>query len=1019
MLRVLHVALWTVLVALAARGQQHSFKQFSTKDGLAQSQVRAMAQDAQGYLWFGTLGGASRFDGLEFTNYALTDGLPDPQVSAIAHNGKGELFLAAGNGISRWDGRSFTMEPLPAESKGARILALAASVDGSLYIGTDGGGIFVRTAAGIHHLPGYPQDTASNVRSLALLKDGRLLIGLREGLLLWSADQCSRITVGDQESKTISALVEGRDGSWWIGTTMDGLYRIRPDGVTEEFDEENGLLRNHVRCLLVDDRDRVWIGTKFGLNLLDNGRLRVFTVHQGMPNDNIWCAYQDTEGDIWFGTDGAGAMKYAGDRFITFTVRDGLCSDLVMNITADAKGDLWLGTYDNGICRMDGMAMVTTLDGLPNNTVWSGMRDSQGGMWFGTSGGLVHLVNGVVQKLPAVVVAKEQPVLSLLEGTDGTIWCGMREGLMGLRTNGTVTYHPAGPDGPGRSVRNLLRDRQDKMWLATDNGLISVVTDPVKGERFQRWTTQEGLSDNTVQCLLLDAKDRLWIGTVNGLTCMDGNTLQRVRLADDFGSNYLGLLVADGTGRIWAGTNNGLYAFHPDSLLRDASSAEHISLNDGLRSLEFNLNAALVDHGRLLCGSSAGLVYHDLKSDLMMPTVAPPVPRIIGVRSFLQRTNWSTRSQGTNADGLPIGLQLDHRRNHLTFDYLAISLSAPDKVIYRYRLNGFDQDWLPPTDARFASYSNLSQGTYAFEIISSSGDGRWSTPTSFSFEILPPFWLRWWFFLAIGLALSGIVYGILRYLSLRRERRERTRQLMLRSRMLQLEQQSLNTNMNRHFVFNALNSIQYHINKQDRATASRYLTSFAKLIRKNLDASQNDTTTLAEELERLELYLVLEHMRFKDKFEYRIEIEPGLNIAEARLPAMMLQPYVENSIWHGILPMDGTGLVRIQVKKAPQDRVEVRIVDDGIGVQQSLETKSATSADHISRGIEITKGRADVLRRLELTDIRIIGPEERTEPGSGRTKGTQVLVSLPLTNGWKKDVQPLHSGAGRSTFDPA
>src|SRR6185369_7263109 len=150
--------------------------------------------------------------------------------------------------------------------------------------------------------------------------------------------------------------------------------------------------------------------------------------------------------------------------------------------------------------------------------------------------------------------------------------------------------------------------------------------------------------------------------------------------------------------------------------------------------------------------------------------------------------------------------------------------------------------------------------------------------------------------------LAGIAWGVMRYRHIRRERREKTRQLMLRSRMLQLEQQALNANMNRHFIFNALNSIQYYINRQDRIAANRYLTSFAKLIRKNLDASQTDTTTLAEELSRLDLYLVLEHMRFKDKFRYTITIAPAVDTYRVELPAMMLQPYVENSIWHGILP---------------------------------------------------------------------------------------------------------------------
>jgi len=218
---------------------------------------------------------------------------------------------------------------------------------------------------------------------------------------------------------------------------------------------------------------------------------------------------------------------------------------------------------------------------------------------------------------------------------------------------------------------------------------------------------------------------------------------------------------------------------------------------------------------------------------------------------------------------------------------------------------------------------------------------------------------------------------------------------MLRSRMLQLEQQALNANMNRHFVFNALNSIQYHINKQDRATASRYLTSFAKLIRKNLDASQNDTTSLAEELERLELYLTLEHMRFKDKFRYTVHVDKDVDSNHVQLPAMMLQPYVENSIWHGILPMERQGEVRITVRTSGADRVAVVIEDDGVGVDRSLGSKQNAPSDHISRGIEITKGRADVLRKLDLSDIRIQGPDQRNDPVTGTVLGTSVTIDLP------------------------
>jgi two-component sensor histidine kinase len=661
---------------------------------------------------------------------------------------------------------------------------------------------------------------------------------------------------------------------------------------------------------------------------------------------------------------------------------------------------------------MDGMDMVNTLDGLPNNTIWCGLADRNGVLWFGTSDGVARIERGVVKPLPPGRSLRGQRVLSIHEDGQGRIWCGTREGLSVFGRDEVLQHYPAGEDGPGRSIRSIVEGRDGTLWLASDQGISRF-----DGRAFSRYTTSEGLSDNTVSCLLMDASGRLWAGTSNGLTCHTGEQFVTRRFAADFGSNFINLLLADRQGRIWAGTNNGLFLFHPDSLLADPSAHQHIGSNDGLRSLEFNLNAGYRDgRGRLLFGSTGGLVFHDVERHLDQGP--PPVPRvhITAIRSFLQATDWRDRCDSLDRHGVPGGLRLPPGRNHLTFDYTGISLTDPDRVLYQYRLLGSNDDWLPPTEARFASYSNLGHGDHTFQVKASLGDGRWSDAVSFSFGIDPPFWLRWWFFLLVAITVSGLLWAVQRYRAIRRARHERTRQLMLRSRMLQLEQQALNANMNRHFVFNALNSIQYHINKQDRATASRYLTSFAKLIRKNLDASQNDTTTLAEELERLELYLTLEHMRFKDRFRYRIEVAPGIDTHQVRLPAMMLQPYVENSIWHGILPMKQQGEVSITVAICEKDRVMVRIEDNGIGLEQSQRAKQEYGSDHISRGIEITKGRADVLRRLELTDIRITGPEQWQLPGSDQVLGTQVTIELPLNGLRKKLSEDLQSPSSGPNF---
>ncbi|HEY0977281.1 MAG TPA: two-component regulator propeller domain-containing protein [Flavobacteriales bacterium] len=1006
----LPAAILAAAIGVGTVAQQYGFRSYTPRDGLAQSQVRCMAQDQQGYLWFGTLGGASRFDGDQFTNYALQEGMPDAQVNALLSTSDGLIWMACGAHLATFDGHRLRTVPLPPIAHDRRMLALAETRNGDVLIGTDGAGVLSSHQGIIAPLSGYPADTATSVRALLALPDGGLLIGLRNGLLRWREGKCEQVEA--VEGSSVSALALGHDGTIWVGTYGDGVIGLGVDGSLRTYDPENGLSQNNVRSLMVDRDARLWIGTKFGVNVLDGTRIRTYTVHQGMPNDNIWGLFQDRSGGIWLGTDGAGVLRYAGERFVTFTIKDGLCSDLVMCMVADHRKDIWLGTYGSGICRSDGMAIITTNDGLPNNTVWCALATPDSALWFGTSEGLAKVVRGKVVPLDSAWQLRGQRVLALHRTADGTLWCGTRDGLVRLAPEGQVETLSRSGDVPLRAVRALTETRDGSLWLATDQGLVRL-----SGTTTQRWSAPDGLSDNTVFCIHPDRHGRIWAGTANGLNCIDGERTVTVKLGADFGSNYIGSLLSDAAGDLWVGTNSGLYHFDPDSLLVRPDLFEHFTTDDGLRGMESNLNASFRDaRQRLFFGTNGGLVLHD-------PDRGPPPgseealnAHITGIRSFLLPTDWSTMSDSlSERTGLPMGLKLPFRKNHLTFDYTAVALSDAERVRFQYRLEGFDPGWLPATDARFATYSNLPHGEYTFEVRATDRPGAWGPVQRFSFHIAPPFWLRWWFFVGCGLVLLASGTALVHYRHVRRTRREKTRQLMLRSRMLQLEQQALNANMNRHFIFNALNSIQYYINRQDRTAANRYLTSFAKLIRKNLDASQSDTVTLHEELARLELYLLLEHMRFKDKFRYEVNIRPGVDTRDIDIPAMMLQPYVENSIWHGILPTGRPGLVTIVVSPLPNERVRVRIADDGIGIERSIALKNGAEGDHISRGIEITKGRADVLRRLDLADIRITGPEQvRTEGATG----TQVLIDLPTKHHRPAAPQDLHERGIPPIFVP-
>lgn len=1003
---------WLLGLLLGSAGllpaQQFGFIHYTTRDGLAQSQVRTIAQDTQGFLWIGTLGGVSRFDGRGFRNHALQQGLPDAQVNALLPRPDGSLWCGTGAGLVGFrHGTEVVPIPLPGPNR-PRITALAADARGRVLIGVEDRGVLVHDGGKVHGLEGFPTDTAGTVRSLLCLKDGTVFIGLRNGLLRWADGRCSAVSLGGEAGSNVSSMAVGPDGTLWVATFGQGVFALRTDGTVDEIDESDGLLQNNVRGVAIDRQGRVWLASKFGVNVIEGTRIRAVTVNQGMPNDNIWCVSVDDAGDLWLGTDGAGILRWTGDRFVTYTQRDGLCSDQVMCMVADSANDLWLGTYGNGICRMDGMALVSTLDGLPNNTVWTGLRRRDNSLWFGTSDGLCRMRNGLVVPLPDSLSLRDERVVALHEDADGTLWCGAREGLYSIR--GDRLRREAGPPGIQlRSIRDLHRDGEGRLWAAHEVGVAR--SGP---EGWTTWTSGLELPAGAVYCLAEDLKGRIWAGTADGLVCFTAAGPRVLRLGADFGSNYIDLLRITPDGRLWVGTNNGLFQVGPDSLLAGGGGVTHYTTSDGLLSLECNLNASHLDgKGRLYFGTSRGLVVHLPGPEHTRREDVIPL-HITGLRWFLRPTAWEGRATGTDAaTGLPSGLQLPYERNHLTFDFAGISLSSPEQVVYRYRLLGHDNDWLPETDVRSASFSNLAHGHYVFQVMAKGRNGRWSAPREYAFDVQPPFWARWWFFALTGAVVIGSVGGVARYRTVQRHRLERTRQLMLRSRMLQLEQQALNANMNRHFIFNALNSIQYHINKQDRTTANKYLTSFAKLIRKNLDASQSDTTSLAEELERLELYLVLEHMRFKDRFRYVLTVDPGVDTLHVRLPAMMLQPYVENSIWHGILPTERQGQVTIRVTPGEAGRVRVVIADDGLGIEQSKARKQ--SGDHISRGIEITKGRADVLRNLHVTDIRITGPEQ-VQGGDGRVMGTQVTIDLP-SNGPSPTTGPdLRSGAGHLTF---
>jgi ligand-binding sensor domain-containing protein len=985
---VLYLLLCSPLAA-----QQYSFINFSIEDGLAQSQVQTIYQDHKGYLWMGTYGGLSRYDGKSFVNYSKEDGLLDNRINCIIQGPNQDIYFSTLGGINTYDGRTFGSIALKPELSKNQVTSMAFDKQGALWLCTDGAGVCRYSGTTFTYYTTSDGLNNDYVRSVCTDKNGNVWFGTRGGICFYDGKQFRKMDSAIAQPHNVSQIITDKDGNLWFCTYGEGVFRY-DFSTFHNYSESDGLILDWIRSATQDDAGNFWFASRSGVSKYDGHTFLNFDESNGLFYPNTNTVIQDKEGKVWFGTDGKGVLKFTGETFVNFTTQDGLSSDIIMAVTEDSRNNRWFCTYGNGVCRQDlatgAIVSYTMQDGLNNNVVWTCLEDKAHNMWFGTSDGACMFDGkrfiSYADSLPA------KTVYSIYEDSKGHMWFGTTAGVS--RYDGTrFTDFVYEKDNMGKNVRSILEDEQHNMWFATSNGVYKY-----DGNVFVNYTTEDGLSDNNVVTILQDKAQQLWIGTSNGITHYDGKTFSKISVDEKYSANNVNFLLLDASRHLWLGTNNGIYELNTADYNASGKTVfKHYTNYEGLRSLECNQNAAYEDRsGKLWFGTSEGILKYSAPKNDAVNRAPEPLTHITGVRLFLQPTDWSAFSDSLDRNTqLPMHLSIDYKKKYLTFDYIGISLNNPGAVRYRFMLEGFDQDWSPPTDATFATYSNLPHGKYTFKVIACNKDGVWNTvPATFSFEITPPFWLTWWFFVLCVAFITGLIWLLYRWRVSAIKRNHHTQQLEYKSRLLVLEHQTLNASMNRHFVFNALNSIQYYITKENKTLATKYLSSFAKLIRKNLDSSLSNFVPLSEEIERLKLYLELEHMRLEGKFDYRIDIEGDVDTESIEIPPMMLQPFIENSIWHGILPMEKPGTIVITVKEQG-DEIMFSIEDNGIGVEASKARKGINGSGHVSRGMEITTGRINLLRAMTNSELAVKGPFD-VKNEQNETIGARVEIVLPI-----------------------
>jgi diguanylate cyclase (GGDEF)-like protein len=732
---------------------QYVHNAWTTNEGLPQDSVNAVVQTADGYLWIATQEGLARFDGVRFTVFdsSSTRGVLGNFVYSLFADGDGSLWIGAGGVLLRYRGGTF--ERFDQRNGLADVSGrhFAKDAAGNLWIGhasegATGGKGLARFKGGQGRLFTVKDGLSSDqVYPVLAGRNGNLWIGTGAGL---DVSNAGTITHAALPGTLIRALCEDRGGNLWIGSP-GGLSRMK-DGAITTYTARDGLSDNSILAIHEDRDGQIWIGTERGLNRIRNGRVEAVSIG-GLADDAVFAFLEDREGSLWIGTHAGGLHRLRDAKFAMLGAPEGLAGNSVGSILQDRAGRIWIGHGPGGLNVLDNgtLKTYTKADGLSSDNIRALFEDRAGVIWAGTSSGLDRFRDGRFSTFASLGT-----VLSIFEDAGGALWVGTTSGL--FRSKGGVTdavtldHHPF-----KASVRFVYQDRAGRLWAGGSFGLA----------RFENGTLVPlrigalNRIDVNLQSIHEDADGALWIGTWSqGLQRLKDGHLTTFTTANGLYDDVAWSILEDSAGNLWMGSNRGIYrvsraqlnAFADGKI--NAITSTVYGTADGMRKRETNAGgpaAIRTRDGRLWFGTTAGVAVVDPRS---MPVNRVPPPVVI---------------EDVVADGKRVAENsaLPPGTRSIELHYAGLSFVSPEKVRYRYKLEGFSGDWVEAETRRTAYYTNIAPGSYRFRVIAANDDGVWNERgAAFAFELRPYFYeTRWFYALAVvALMLLGVALNALR-----------------------------------------------------------------------------------------------------------------------------------------------------------------------------------------------------------------------------------------------------------------
>lgn len=983
--------------------QEPVHRNFSVPDGLPSSEVFHVLQDSKGYIWFATNAGVSRYDGYSFKTFDLSNGLPDNTVFEIYEDMKGRIwFVPFSCKLSYFYNDSIRLfqynnrlqkkllSPNPIKK------SFYIDTEENIYIGVYGHPVFKISKNGtISELRHY--DISESNVNIHVLNHTKAVLSNTGNyfnyLTVIGPGYVFKIRKAPKPSGRRAVVIDQKKTIWY----SEGSQLLQ---INDSLDTKIKVFDKDIIWLDSDTRNNLWVGFyNGGIECYKNSDVFNSEPSRYLDHLSVSSSIADKDNGYWFTTLNEGVFYIPNPLFSSYTNTTGLLPERI-NCILPLNNKLWVGGNSNFLSCIDpdSIRNYKICDNGKTDISTMFFDGSGDKLWFSSSLSLHYLKNNKIHNITERTLSgnmKKYPYLQIhfnemITGRNNILWLGSSKGLYNVVGNDLYLVNREISDKI--RVNTLDEDNEGNIWIGNNEGVWVYTPEGKNG--FDGTLSCMGdkypLLKNRITAIHIDKKNNRYFFATKGagLLIMQKGTVIQLLEKDGLLSNSTTSMSINGDD-IWLGTSSGLNKISARSFSKKIFKIQSFTENHGLISNEIT---QVKIHGPIVfAATNKGLTIFDYTKTTPNP-VPPPV--------YIEKIQVMDRDTF-----LKNNFSLAYHQNSVSFNFTGLSYKMAGNVTYKYRLDkdGDPGNWVVQ-DLHMSRFSFLSPGDYTFQVTARNEDGVWNEkPISISFKITPPYWKTWWFLsLVFLLAVSavGLVFLIIFRIRINEARKRirlkreeiRKRNMLLRD-LNKYKQQVLNKQMNPHFIFNSLNSIQRYILKNDRIKSNLYLSKFATLMRIILNNSMQNLILIKEDLEALNLYLELEALRFEGKFEYSVEVKDEA-ILSCRIPPLFIQPFVENSIWHGLMPKNDKGKIIINFVFLNSGEILCTITDDGIGRKVSETLKNETRKDHKSLGTNLTSARLDVLNSLYHTHMKI--EYHDVENNDGTPAGTRVNVTIPV-----------------------